>query len=1027
MGGNISSKVILACAGSGKTFQLTNQIIKLLVNGVGPDKILATTFTRKAAAEIEERVFIRLAKAVLEPSSLEELRNNCDHNIDYLKCATALKKLCSYLQNLRILTLDSFFLQIARCFAWELGIKSNFTICYTQDELKILEQGVIQKFITNFSTEKIVQLLSDLTGKRYRSKLLPTLSSLLKDNYEQLINYQIYNFDSAISQNEISSTEQIMKQLEDFLSISIPKTDKGTPRKLWHDAIKNHILSLERGDWENLVDKGVIKKILDNQDTYDRTLINEDLKLILKETIKIAEHNLLKRAKLKTIAFRDIYETFRELLDKAKSEQNFFTFNDIKRKISGSNLVSNFSELYFRLDTQISHILLDEFQDTSFSEWMIIKPFLEENLSKNQKIGQNTFFCVGDLKQAIYAWRGGEAQLLSSLAENQGKNYSVEYLDTTRRCSQAVVEFANNLFLNIGENNFLEPVNKATKDFAKNYKKHSALSNAEEGIVSIKICINTQADRKLEKFKETLKCIEELVKASDENTIGILFQTNREITDFAELLKEFNFKEEFSIEGGSSINFPPAVTKILSLLRFIDHPGDTVAGYAVANSEIKKLCDVKPEFILKSAAHISSDLRKEIHSTGFDCFIAKCISVVKESAGENERYYLTKLNELAVLFSPIFNSRCCDFIDFISTKKSLDKIQQRIRLLTIHSAKGLEFDTVILPDLDSDIEAIFKRTAFIRAQDEEQNEVVLAYPNRQLRLLNKQIDKLYGTALSSYVYENLCKLYVAITRAKNALYIFLESDSSSNISLGKIISTFIARNDLDNNNCLTIGGNKLNSSNEEENSVNISLKNDSELQQLINPDKEHIEFRPATRLEKGYHFTAPSFHKKKDIFNLKAFSPNTAATTYGTYIHSLMEKIDWYDDKNRNYEKEILNFLKNHNTFNIFSKSFYSKHMPGELKVYLERRFSLINEDSIVNGSLDRVVVAYENSKATQAEIIDFKTDDVSSSEVSLRAKSYQEQCRLYRWAASKLFGLPESKISVKLLFLKADFVFEVR
>ena len=163
-----SNVLIRASAGTGKTFQLSNRFLRLLINGASVDHILSSTFTRKAAGEILDRIVARLAEAALSPNKCAELAEHLDRDISQTDCLEHLQTLINRLHRLRIGTLDSFYAQVASSFCLELGLPPGWRIVEDLHD-KDLRNEAIELVLQGENLREVTRLMQLMTkGAKYK-------------------------------------------------------------------------------------------------------------------------------------------------------------------------------------------------------------------------------------------------------------------------------------------------------------------------------------------------------------------------------------------------------------------------------------------------------------------------------------------------------------------------------------------------------------------------------------------------------------------------------------------------------------------------------------------------------------------------------------------------------------------------------------------------------------------------------------------------------------------------------------------
>ncbi|MCF6200543.1 MAG: RecB-like helicase, partial [Hydrogenimonas sp.] len=397
-------------------------------------------------------------------------------------------------------------------------------------------------------------------------------------------------------------------------------------------------------------------------------------------------------------------------------------FKDIEHLVYDLLKKDEFTDfLYFRLDARIGHILFDEFQDTSVTQYRIFEPIIEEIASQKS---DRTFFYVGDTKQSIYRFRGGQKALFGYVAERFG--VKVEHLQTNYRSKSVIVEFVNETF---------------------DYVKPPQLANKEGGYVKV-----SEGDPK-EKLTEALQLLFE--KGIPDEKIAILVHDNKEILEVGNLIKE-RFGKKISTHKRAKVTEQPSAKAIIELMRLI---------YLLERDDEGALHRLN--FLSLINRPYNRDFKPDIKS-------GRAAVMVKEIM---ERYSLfdeaaMKLLEFAIPLN--------DLTEFIyEVEKYEDELPPQelegINVLTIHKSKGLEFEYVIVMDRlgrgKSDTSAFIFDYEDVKLKD-----IRVKFKNREV------VDEEYAAALAREkgldAEDSLNRSYVAFTRAKEGLVILKNERSS---------------------------------------------------------------------------------------------------------------------------------------------------------------------------------------------------------------------------------------------------------
>ena len=275
-----SHVIISASAGTGKTFQLSNRYLQLLCEEVAPDQILATTFTRKAAGEILDRVVLRLADAALDPRKRSLLSEQIGVTpLTTARCHELLGRVLRQLHRLRISTLDAFFAQLASSFSLELGLSPGWRIIEDLHE-RYLRSEAIERALRADNVRDIQRLVHLLTkGEAQRS-----VSELVRSTVDNL--YSLYmETDAAaweqIPQPHLLSQERLAELCQELRDTDLPAD------KRFAKAREDNLTALAEENWESFLTKGLSGKILKDELTFHSKSIPDDVVAIYR---KLFEH-----------------------------------------------------------------------------------------------------------------------------------------------------------------------------------------------------------------------------------------------------------------------------------------------------------------------------------------------------------------------------------------------------------------------------------------------------------------------------------------------------------------------------------------------------------------------------------------------------------------------------------------------------------------------------------------------------------------------------------------------------------------
>ncbi|MCG3666648.1 RecB-like helicase [Aliarcobacter butzleri] len=700
-----------ASAGSGKTFALTVRYICLLLLGAKPNEILTLTFTNKAANEMSERIY----KTLLTLGDDEAYLNAIENEVNLSKEEILGKKNILIKQfsnaNLSIFTIDKFVNKILREFCGYIGISDDFEI--KNDDIEKLSYEFLKSL-----NEKDFQTLIDLSF--YEKKKFNSIFELFKTILEKNEDIEVINIDaSLIELQKENILKEAFKIKESILSCANAS-----------NSAKN---AVDFQTFEDLFGRTWLEKETFEDYSYFKKCANESNKndfFKLKEELSIYYKI---RAGFSLNKIFEVYLKFRDFKFEFNKNKNYLEFNDI------SNLVYDLLStkidkdfLYFRLDSNYSHILIDEFQDTSLLQYKILEPLIDEILS-GDVTKFKTFFYVGDTKQSIYRFRGGKRELFDYVA-NTNKILEVEVLNTNYRSCENVINFVNELFLNLPNYEY--------------FKQESVRTN---GYVEVVVDTTFEED---EKFVNVAKKIEELLQSGvNFNDIAILTYTNDDVLSLYYYLKQKFPSIKISTEMTSKLINQQNVKAVINAIKYIYFKEEIYKENLNAIIGNKLLTTLDLEIILeeKSVQEVIKELSKKL-------------KIIDEN--------IIKLIEVSSSFNNI--------VDFVYEIDKLEAIMENseskgLQILTIFKSKGLEFHTVILLDR-------------IKRKNVDKSSLLFDYENLELKNIfykikgyenfnedyKKAIDKEKKLSLE----DEINILYVAMTRAKNNMIIFKKEKSS---------------------------------------------------------------------------------------------------------------------------------------------------------------------------------------------------------------------------------------------------------
>lgn len=698
-----------ASAGSGKTFSLVVRYLSLLFSGEKADKILALTFTNKAANEMQERIVNTLID-LENKGELGEIAKvlECSKEELLAKRPEVLKALLS--ADTKVMTLDKFFAKILRKFSLHVGLMPNFSTFESQHELKVM--AMFLRLVNTEGKDDTLIRLSLLASKR-----LADIFSLLNELYAKKNEMQNISFKAEAFAPYEAMVMQDFKELQTLVfATQIGQRGRTAMEVETIDELMNKTWiekeTLEYWDFKKYF-----------QPRMDELL--HKIKEGIYHYMKAKESHLLSE-------LLSLLDTYIEAKMRVGKEDEELSFDDITYLVfyllkDESNLGRINSEfLYFRLDANINHMLLDEFQDTSTIQFEILRPLIEEMTSGQGSKERSSLFLVGDVKQSIYRFRGGKKELFYAVTDHF--DVKVDQLTTNYRSEKEVVRFVNEVF----------------RDKIKGYHDQEVKEDATGGYVEV--IFN---DEVLETMVPTVK--ELIEKGADVNEIAILTATNADGAKVEELLKHENI--DVVTETTSKLINQKNIKALIEYLKYSYFNKKIYARnfFALIGQRPGKLnpCDV-------NTPDLSTQLKKVIEK-------------YKLYDGDMNIFsFLEKISNYKDIEAFLFEY---ERLDASAAQKELNGV----RVLTVHKSKGLEYEHVIVLDR-------------LGRSSSDKSPIIYEYDgihleNIYLRMSKRaSLDMQYSKALQKEKQlskeDELNALYVAFTRAKESLFVIHKSKDS---------------------------------------------------------------------------------------------------------------------------------------------------------------------------------------------------------------------------------------------------------
>jgi ATP-dependent exoDNAse (exonuclease V) beta subunit len=1060
---------ILASAGTGKTFQLSDRIVKLLALGVKHEEIAALTFTRAAAAEFIVKVIAKLREASEDDRKREELcqRLGLDpRQFSKERFRTMLRQALLSSNRLTMGTLDSFFAKLVNNFPLEVGLSSGAATTIPDQETEKLRlkavQTIVQKLDVNAAAVMLANLKDFNDGEEIANPL-ESLAEMAKAYHGLLVSApepSLWGNADAIwadgkprwagYADTVDAAAEWAK-VEGFLLQQFGSPDKYPKncRTLGEAAASTRC---DNGTANDLAE--YFRATLDRPEGMSGVISHRgpidvpiDAADGMRRLVWRAIDQLV-RARLKqTQALRLCLGDYEATYDEQNRRTGLLGFSDYVTLLTHAEPFDR-DEMAYRLDCTIKHWLLDEFQDTSTQQFEVLKRNISEIVDQPQE--DRSVFVVGDLKQSLYEWRAGNRKLLGNLHRDIARNGVNLNLDETRRCAPAVLEMVNDVLGGHAEQGLGRLYSEsAAADWSATFHTQKAVTEAgkpakpgEAAWARItKPKESDESDPQLHArwigahLKATAGVLEADGRLKPGITCAILVSKNKQAAEITQVLRQLSI--EATDEAKTSvIEDNPVTAGLLALIQATIHPDNGLA---------KGMAEISPAaagFLAErggweGAAEAIANTFAESGAEGLADLLARGVDLTGDSGFVRKR--LGQLRSVALAYDASGRRDLAEFAGFCSASQLRDSADpQTVQVITIHRSKGLEYDMVYMPCLNSRQPIAQLRTGELLSMPTSDEDFspkwLLASVGTDVAHLDPTLSAAVMRAKSESAYGNLCRMYVGMTRAKHRLIMV-----STALSEDKLTSLETENGKADFAGLLEMTLGKLGKPTDVslggiEASMAWQAAGEGAAWIATRTQEEEAKARrqaggrasivaqrytPAQVLEK----LRPSKPTDGKIYGWKPSSDEPGGRELGNLVHGLMQSLGW----------DIEGFLGGLENATVAPESAALKapaielvrqclgsaevrkllgEAPQGVTLWLERKAALVHDGKLLSAVFDRVHVIPGQS----ATVIDYKTNDCS---VEVLREMYQGQMDLYRVAVGRLCGLEVGKVRCVLVHVR--------
>lgn len=1037
--------VYKSSAGSGKTFTLVKEYLKIALSDEAPrplayKKILAITFTNKAAAEMKLRIIEALKLISQQNTKADSLigliqkETGIDREVLIARARLNLNEILHNYSDFSISTIDSFTHKIVKTFAFDLKLPVNFNIeTNTAEFYRKVVSGLMSKIgdsegltdlLIQYSSnnaeennawdpERKLLEFTEIIQKEDAEKYLQKLKTYTGDELKG-IQKQLYAFTSAFKKKVKEKGEEAIRLIRDKNlkdeNFNYGNTGPQNVFKKWVDFNYKDFSELTGARLKDAVTKN---KWNNNKNTPGENAalesITPQLNSIAEETIGFIEKNA-QRFNLFNLLEKNIYSIIlvnelQQISEEFRAEEQIVFISDFNTKIAKVVSEEPAPFIYERLGERFNTYLLDEFQDTSTLQWLNLLPLIDNSLANGR-----FNLIVGDGKQSIYRWRNANVQqfnilpelknsehnpILSERAKALAQNFKAEVLATNYRSLKNVVEFNNSVFEFLPQQYLSEELSSIYKDQTQTVKHNSG------GYVSIHSGKKEKDQLEQANFELIGQQIDNAIKSNfNYNDICIIARNNNQGNGCANYLME----KGIPVISSDSLLLKnnPEINCITAFLTYLNNPSDTISAavvlnYISDNSSVSK--NIKALTSSYNLFGVLKDLHIELNISSFTQknIIDICIEIITKLKLEEKnpqyiRFFLDEVNDYLVNKTGSVN----DFLYWWDKRKDKASLiipegTNAVRVMTVHKSKGLEFPVVILPF--TNWPGYKADQAWVDLEGHESPLPVGLFKLTQ-GLEEAGLDEFYQLEKQEQTLDNLNLLYVAFTRAVERLHIIAyKSDGQRAETVADWLTNYLTNSVGTSDEVYEIGTLQTKSLNE-----NSSVVQNFDISALhFNSNKELIKIKGSHKLK--LQDTTETALEKGIKMHYILSEINSSAEIPGVLEKMLKQGIISEDEKPE-LELKIKEILEHELIGTYFSDNVKSKN---EAEMITETG-EILRPDKIV----------FEKD---QAIVIDYKTGKPNS-------KKYASQMSNYAMALQKMGHAKVKKLIVYVDENKVEEIF---
>ena len=987
-----------ASAGSGKTFLLVQRYLEIILRGSSKrhfQRTLALTFTNKAVFEMKWRILNYLnsfGTLSIEMLTQDPMAKNLLNTLE-ISPADLARRSQQVLHHILhdygafdVITLDSFTHRIIRSFAKELGLRSNFNVTLG---VELMLRNTVEDMVNLVGNDNdITNILTQFTYARMdegsknwdlKESLYESSQLILNENHREAFMHMA-QLDNAEQEEYFQKITSQHNQLNQSLIALGEKAislchDHGLEKKDFsYGTLYNRFKNLALGNFKEVEKTSFLEKLQEGKGLYPKTLdtakkeqidalLSSFLALYTEATKKYYRLMLIDDIRKQWVPL-SLLSQMAKRLEERQVEENQLLLSSFNERIAKEILRYPVPYIFERLGERYRDYFIDEFQDTSRLQWENLIPLIENTLVSEDEQGEKgSLLLVGDPKQSIYRWRGGDVDQFIALLNQKSPflvQQQIKHLETNYRSAKEIVSFNNSLMQYLqGYLNYSE----SKKVYATAIQSDSEA--AAGGFVQLSFL---PSDPETNKPAYAQMLVDQIIKCKAQgypyNAMAVLVRKRKQAEEVATFLSAA--KLPLVSSDALKVAQSDQVAFLVYTLQMFLYPNERQykkehLTFLYATQERSKTLHqyLKVHLAMKidkvwEKEGIQFHLTSVEQNTVFTLLESICFTF---PGIEVTSPFVQNVLDSAFDFCQNGASSLPAFIDYWEKEGQLASLSMSeaangVRILTIHQAKGLEFPVVFFPYVDDLIHPFHRKRIWLDTHQYLGKEFPLAWVNfsKRVEYYGTSGKAAYHTIRTEEEIDAWNTLYVAVTRPVEALYIYTTAEEAKPNSFPHFFHSFVKHHDL----------------NLVDNSVTWGTPN-TQGQQQKKPSLSSADFT--------VDFDRYAFEKKLILPPSQTLSQQESID-YGNLVHDLMAEIQYADDCPSVLHNAWRQGRISSATKNILSGMLNQLLHHPQLSMFFTRKFKVLNEQDIMThkGEIirpDRIVYSSEESI-----VIDYKTGE---------------------------------------------------